>query len=324
MESISFDGTLGALSIGVTGCAFLFGVFTVQVYIYSRAYPSDSLLIKALVGIVFLCELGHTITTTHAGYLETIKKFGNPALLATMPNSLAISILFEGFITFMVEGFFTYRIYRMHRTPYVAYTCWLLATLRLCASTAFFVVGSLPLAHTELFTVFESKWSWLLEIIQIMGACIDVVIAAALCAYYLRNRVSTFSSTSRLIDKLLMWAISTGLITSLVSVLTLIFFLTMKQNFIWIVSYIWLAKVYSNSFLASLNARDGIRETGRHGVFLSGSSLPSKNLTQSTGTSPQSATQVNIDTDTFVLQDRSDVKDSDRTNKYPTLTGSIV
>jgi len=317
MTSISFDGTLGALEIGIIGCAFLFGIVTVQVYIYNRAYPKDSRFIKLLVAAVWLLELGHTIATSHAVYLEIIKKFGNPALLARMPNSMAISILMEGLVTFLVEGFFTFRIYCMYRTHYFAFFCWFLASLRLVASIAYFIVCFVPPANTELFTVFEDKWSWLVETLQIMGAVIDVMIAIALCAYYIRNNDTTFTSTKKLIDKLLMWAISTGLITSLVSVLSVICFLTMPNNLVWIIMYIWLAKVYSNSLLATLNARNGLREAGNHGVFLSGLSQ-SKNITENSVSTAQFPTRVNIETDTFVLNDRS----NDKT--FASLTASNV
>ncbi|KAJ7246587.1 hypothetical protein B0H12DRAFT_1235517 [Mycena haematopus] len=302
-SAISYDGTLGALEIGVIGCGFLFGIVTVQVYIYHRGYPDDSRFIKLLVAAVWILELGHMIAVSHAVYLEIIKKFGDPALLIKMPNSLAISILMEGLVTFIVEGFFTYRIYRMYRTHYFAFGCWFLASLRLIASTTYFIVCFVPPANTEIFTVFEAKWSWLVETLQIMGAVTDVLIAVALCVYYLQNNDTTFSNTKVLIDKLLMWAVSTGLITSLVSVLSVIFFLTMKSNLAWIIMYIWLAKVYSNSFMATLNARNGLREAGKHGVFLSSPSQL-KNTTEQSVSTAMFPTRINIESDTFVLDDR--------------------
>ncbi|KAJ6498122.1 hypothetical protein C8R47DRAFT_1212446 [Mycena vitilis] len=75
---MSMDGTLGALEIGSTGSVFLFGILTVQVYIYQRTYSADSRFIKALVGAVWMLELGHTITTNHAVYYMTITAFGRP------------------------------------------------------------------------------------------------------------------------------------------------------------------------------------------------------------------------------------------------------
>ncbi|KAF8214086.1 hypothetical protein K438DRAFT_1802842 [Mycena galopus ATCC 62051] len=304
MASVNYDTTLGALEIAIIGCAFLFGIVTVQVYIYHRAYPDDSRFVKSLVAAVWVLELGHMIATSHAVYMEIIKKFGDPVVLVKMPISLTIGILLEGLVTFIVEGFFTYRIYVMYQTHYFAFVCWFLASVRLMASTAYFIVSLAPPTNTEIFTTFADKWSWLIETLQIIGAVTDVLIAIALCVYYLRNNDTTFSSTKILIDKLLMWAISTGLITSLDSVLSLIFFLTMRSNMVWIIMYIWLPKLYSNSFMATLNARNGLREAGKHGVFISTLDLSFlKQITEDSVSTARFPTRVNIDTEAFVLDD---------------------
>ncbi|KAJ6498119.1 hypothetical protein C8R47DRAFT_1212443 [Mycena vitilis] len=209
-------------------------------------------------------------------------------------------------MTFLVEGFFTYRVYRIYGTPYIA-VFWLLAAVRMLASAAYFVLCFIPPIPVP-FSAFAAKYAWLLEIIQIVGVVVDVGIAAALCTYYFRHKDTTFTSTSKLIDKLMMWSVSTGLTTSLISVATLIFFLTMKDNFVWILMYILLAKVYSNSLLVTLNARNGLREIGKYGVFLSGRSV-TKNEVASVS-HPQFASnplefagQVNDETDTYFLED---------------------
>ncbi|KAJ7651015.1 hypothetical protein FB45DRAFT_29626 [Roridomyces roridus] len=311
--SPSFDGTRGALEIGIVGCAFLFGITTVQVYLYHRTYTGDSRFLKSLVATVWLLELTHTIVTAHAVYFETIKNSANPLLLTTMPLSLAVSLLVEALITFLTEGFFTYRIFVMYSTPLIAVGLWFLIFLRLVASVAYFAVCFLPVSIAEPFNVFEEKWSWLVEVPQAMGAAIDILIALALCTYYLRHKESDIASTRILIDKLISWAVSTGLLTSVVSLLTLIFFITMKDNLAWIVTYLWLAKVYSNSLLASLNARNGMRETANHGLSYKG---PSK--TQVTDRSIQFARPINVESQT-----ESSVLDSDESQKPPSLNTNV-
>jgi len=54
----------------------------------------------------------------------------------------------------------------------------------------------------------------------------------------------------------MIWTIETGLLTSVAAVTMLVCFLLMQDNFIWIAIYTFLAKLFSNSFLVSLNARD--------------------------------------------------------------------
>ncbi|KAJ7836189.1 hypothetical protein B0H13DRAFT_2368948 [Mycena leptocephala] len=251
MTATTFDSTLGALEIAIIGAAFLFGIITVQTYIYYRAYPEDSIFIKILVASVWSLELGHTIVVCHFGYLQIIKKFGNPALLGTLPNSLAMTALFEGLSTFLAHAFFIFRIYRLYEAHYLALCGWFLAFIRLVANLAMAVICLWPHPLDSVVWInFQAKWAWLVELVQSMGAFIDVLIAIALCMYYLRNNDTELSSTKRLIDKLILWAISTGVVTSVVSVLGLLFLLTMPNTMVWLIMCFWLANVYSNSLMA--------------------------------------------------------------------------
>jgi len=70
----------------------------------------------------------------------------------------------------------------------------------------------------------------------------------------------TMKRSAELLNGLLIWTIETGLLTSFASVAVLIFFHTMEFNYIWFAVYLPLAKLYSNSVLASLNARPARRQ----------------------------------------------------------------
>ncbi|KAJ7839534.1 hypothetical protein B0H14DRAFT_2786846 [Mycena olivaceomarginata] len=56
-----------------------------------------------------------------------------------------------------------------------------------------------------------------------------------------------------------MWTIETGMLTSIMTVVAMVFFVTMKDNFIWLGVYSTVPGVFSNSFLASLNFRAKLR-----------------------------------------------------------------
>lgn len=111
---MSLQTTVGALEIGVLLAIFLFGVLTVQVYIYFDWYPRDPVGFKFLVGrrarrilvctytaqvaLVWLLDLGHTIAILHLIYTITVTQYGQPALLTAPPRSLDAAILLSGFI----------------------------------------------------------------------------------------------------------------------------------------------------------------------------------------------------------------------------------
>jgi hypothetical protein len=47
----AIDSTLGALEIGVAISYFLFGIFTLQVFIYFKNHPDDPPVLKVLVRV---------------------------------------------------------------------------------------------------------------------------------------------------------------------------------------------------------------------------------------------------------------------------------
>jgi len=53
----------------------------------------------------------------------------------------------------------------------------------------------------------------------------------------------------------MIWTVETGLVTSIGAVAMLICFLIMPENFVWLAIFTFLAKLFSNSLLAALNAR---------------------------------------------------------------------
>jgi hypothetical protein len=52
-------------------------------------------------------EIGHAITSTYALYQATITFYGHPERLVKVPDSLNITVLFEGLITLLVQVRFT-------------------------------------------------------------------------------------------------------------------------------------------------------------------------------------------------------------------------
>ncbi|KAK0449243.1 hypothetical protein EV421DRAFT_1400578 [Armillaria borealis] len=91
------------------------------------------------------------------------------------------------------------------------------------------------------------------------SAAADILIAASLCFYLSRNRTG-HRKTDSLITTLIAYSLATGLVSSLIRVVIVITFATMPNNYIWL-AFCWIGgKCYVNSFLASLNCRDSLRE----------------------------------------------------------------
>lgn len=89
--------------------------------------------------------------------------------------------------------------------------------------------------------------------------CTDAVIAASLC-YMLRGMRTGSHRTDSLLSKLMLYAVNTGVSTSLLSLSAIIIAKTRADTFIMGAIDLLLSKLYINSFLAMLNARQSLRE----------------------------------------------------------------
>ncbi|KAJ7849414.1 hypothetical protein B0H14DRAFT_3668677, partial [Mycena olivaceomarginata] len=200
----SLDATFGALELGVLFSVFLFGVLTVQVYLYFVQYPKDPRGFKWMVAMVWILDLGHTIAICHCIYTITVTKYGQPTIIILPPKSLDISIFLSGLHRAAGAGGF--RSPRLFHSPYFGAT---LSLLRFGGSTGLFAI-SLAGPTIQSYLIREK---WLIEAVVILGAAVDVILAVALCYHLSFWRKAGFRRTSRLVNQLMIWTIETGAIT---------------------------------------------------------------------------------------------------------------
>ncbi|KAJ7108853.1 hypothetical protein C8R43DRAFT_184958 [Mycena crocata] len=270
--SLSFDPnpTLGALQIGVLVSYVLFGVTTTQTYMYYTRFPNDTPKFKLMVAFIWFCELAHAICIGHTLYVVTISDYGHPERLVRTPESLSTAILFSGIVGPCVQAFFSFRIYVLSKKLYVPCVCWLLSFLRMVGSVSVFI---LALEMVSLAS-YEAQWGWLLTTILAVGAGVDLIIASTLVYLLSKKRDLGHKSTAATVDKLIKWTIETGVVTSAGGIIMLICFETMKDNFVWLAWFVVLARLFSNSVLASLNSRASLREMKEDVIGMTSSTVP--------------------------------------------------
>ncbi|THH00807.1 hypothetical protein EW145_g7026 [Phellinidium pouzarii] len=101
--------------------------------------------------------------------------------------------------------------------------------------------------------------SWVLYTSLSSGVAADISMAGSLCYFLAKNRTG-FQSTDTKISILMAYIINTGLLTSLCAVFCFVTYTIMPDNYVFIGFYFSLSKLYFNSFLATLNARDRLRD----------------------------------------------------------------
>ncbi|TFK59793.1 hypothetical protein BDN72DRAFT_738181, partial [Pluteus cervinus] len=95
--------------------------------------------------------------------------------------------------------------------------------------------------------------------VNVLAATTDVVIAGALF-YYLHSRRTGFKGSDTIISKLITYTVSTGALTSLCAIASLLTIIVWGDTLIYVACYFSIGRLYSNTILVTLNARKGIRD----------------------------------------------------------------
>ncbi|KAJ3559856.1 hypothetical protein NM688_g86 [Phlebia brevispora] len=272
--SISFGGaleaSLAANLLGVIGASVLFGVTTIQTYFYFSHYQSDRTPLKILVIILwFVCEVrtmvhsltpigrmldaAHFAVAIHFIYFSMVINFANPAMLAVVPVSALVLIVTTAVTGLIVRGIFTYRIWKLNNH-------WLLAVIVSAlsltnATSSIYMTGAV--AHDLTYThLRQFTWAMYLNFFAEAGA--DLFIAFALGVTLAKKRTG-IRPTDSVIKSLILYAISTGLVTCVMEFCTIIAFAVSSDTSIYNAIYFSLPKVLLNALLVSLNARERLR-----------------------------------------------------------------
>ncbi|TBU39811.1 hypothetical protein BD309DRAFT_1021877 [Dichomitus squalens] len=243
----SLGSTFGAVLLGVFFSLILYGGILHQAYRYYRTYTTERLGLKTLVSATVLLETGHTAISMYICYRALVTDYGNPESLSNVTRSVDILPALSGLIVALTQSFFLRRAYLFGKQ----YRPWaLLVLFPLVAgfgfSLASTVDGGLRTGRhigTSSPTLGVST-DWSLTIILILA---------------LRRSRSGIKRTDSMLDTLILYTVTTGLLTSACMLLVFVFSVATPHNLIYIACSFLLTKLYTNSFLAALNTRQSLR-----------------------------------------------------------------
>ncbi|KIJ43420.1 hypothetical protein M422DRAFT_779791 [Sphaerobolus stellatus SS14] len=274
----AFDNTLGSMEIGLVISSVLFGILICQSYAYYQRYSHDPLLLRIFVATLVIIDGIHTAFIAHAVYHYTVINYAKPTALSFNEWSLTIQVPVTTLVGCLAQCFFAGRIYIVGRniyatigvistslsafgTEHIFFSSFWVLTPNLI-SEAFSIVVAQKLFATKLTSrLHELIWAMITSLA--LDAACDLMIVVTLC-YYLNRRRSGFKSTETLINKLIMWTINTGLLTSVVAVVDLICVVSMQDNLVYAGVFFIVSKLYANSVLASLNLRGILKSKHNH------------------------------------------------------------
>ncbi|KAI0689429.1 hypothetical protein BC835DRAFT_1529197 [Cytidiella melzeri] len=257
------SSTYGALLIGGLLAVFFSGIVCTQCFLYFRSFYKDRWRVKALVAALWFLDFLHSTFVVTTVWYYLIDGFNNTKVAPGINWSVSlkqVTISITGILTFIIHFFFAHRVWTLSKS-----NVWLtglimgLAFLRMLS--AFGTVIQMSRLHT--WVRFHEVAAWSFTTGLVISACVDFLITLSL-VYYLSQSRTGFSNMDYIIDTIMLYAIENGLLTSISVLASLICWLTMPTNFIFLALHFVISKMYANSLLATLNARRHIQDKSSH------------------------------------------------------------
>ncbi|KAI0069201.1 hypothetical protein BV25DRAFT_1818183 [Artomyces pyxidatus] len=276
---------MGATYIGVVLSAALWGVTFLQTWYYYREYPSDPWHFKLLVGSVFMLDTLHQIFISHTIYLYLVTNYFNPPFLGEVTWSILAEVLVAGLVALIVQSFFISRIYTLSKKN--MFLTGGVAVLVVAQFMTVLVYCSKAFRMTTYVEIATIK-GWSMSI-NATTAASDLAIALVLCGL-LHNSRTGFRRSDTMINKLILFTVNTGVLTSVDAICSLATIAALPNSFVYICFFFALGRLYANSLLATLNARASLRSPSEDASSISLTGMPRQNnsSTNALGTSLQS------------------------------------
>ncbi|KAI9451326.1 hypothetical protein BJY52DRAFT_121975 [Lactarius psammicola] len=210
----------------------LYGAFCVQVYIYSYNFPNDKLSIKLLTYFLFTLETVQTALTGADLYYWFITGFGDVERLKDTHFAPIDIPIMTAVTSFIVQGYFCYRIWMLNKR--LLWLCWIIAICTVTQSSGA-VWGAITSLTGRKFGVSKAPvYLW-----SIPSALADILIAVAMTLLLRRVKDN-------------------------VAVTSLVLYAAFPNEVYYAFTLDFIGKLYSNTFLVSLNNRIYLRDRLSH------------------------------------------------------------
>jgi len=168
--------------------------------------------------------------------------------------SVSLEALPTGITAGLVQSFYAHRIWKMSQHNVFLTGCILLLIFATSAcGTAWVVLALQAGTYERLLTISPLTIS-----INALSTAVDVIITSTMCFMLQQTRPASLE-TETMVNRLILFTINTGLLTSLCAIASLISLIISPKTLIYASFYFCIGRLYSNALLASLNARGVIR-----------------------------------------------------------------
>ncbi|PIL35655.1 hypothetical protein GSI_02385 [Ganoderma sinense ZZ0214-1] len=247
------DLTLGLIFVGLIATGCLFGVTTAQFGWYFAHYRQDRQVVKILVLVVWLLDAIHLGLYFDTMYIYLVQKEGMYFSDHPLPWSSNAQLFVNACVICIIQSFYASRIWQLSRRRLLLAIMAVLISMTWFFAMVLFVktVITNTVAEFVLLTPYDIAMS-------VMSAATDTFLSGALMVLLWTFRKDT-QGADRLINKLLLFAVNTGLLTGVCAVMAVITVLTKPSTNLFVLFYYIGTRLYTVSLLAMLNARIDLR-----------------------------------------------------------------
>ncbi|KAJ7237201.1 hypothetical protein B0H12DRAFT_1238303 [Mycena haematopus] len=251
--------------IGFVVATTLYGVSVLQVYLYFRRYIQDRWALKTMVTTLCVFDTLTTIFVAHSLFtlvFGLLNKSGDLnitwSFTASKPPDFAAEKLLTTIITIIAQCFYAHTIWKVSGNMIITVFISVLAVgtfgLGIYTTVHLFENPALDSISTRGFLIVSG-------LVQGLAALNDIVITGAMSYYlHVKRHGSPLSSTDKLIDTLILYAVSRGVLTAVAQIMFLVLNVSMPHHEFWLPFHMAVGKLYVNSVLATLNVRQSLSQ----------------------------------------------------------------
>ncbi|KAF9460066.1 hypothetical protein BDZ94DRAFT_1311841 [Collybia nuda] len=245
----------------------LYGVLSVQVYVYNLNFPDDTLRVKCLVYGTYIFEMAQTALSTADLYYWFASGYGNMIHLAGVYISPWDTPFLCGISAAVVQCFFAHRIWMLRRNYWwlsvlIVLTS-MIQTAGACGAAVHgHVLGTFNRFHENL--VFPASFH-----VWLFGDTIsDILIAGSMLYIFHKSKKQEYKYTNKILTQLMRLVVETNTLTASMALLSFILYVRFPEDDLFICTTLVMGKLYSNTLLITFNNRIALRKVAVEGTTI--------------------------------------------------------
>jgi len=247
----------GGAFVGLCVSLILYGIGLAQVYNYSLSCRSDAKLTKLIVIIILIVDTAHTAFGILMVYRYSITDFGNLAAVNVINWSATAGALSTNILGVCVRVFYLWRIWLLSGRNVTLVGS--LLTLYIVHIGFGFASAISCLLHSTWTEYQTNHITFLINVIALSLGCASDIVTAAILIYFFWHARTEFEGSHRIINVLMAYALNTGVLTSMTSLLMIFTYVFLKNSLLFAGVFMVLGRLYANSVLGTLNTRQILR-----------------------------------------------------------------